>query len=424
MKIKTKNLSFDKVQALPKAKHIDPKYPNILFRTLVRLLAIPDLIKTSFSFTFDEKIKQEKGPFLILMNHSSFLDLEIVSRIFYPMPYSIICTSDGFIGKNWLMRMLGCIPTQKFVTDMTLIRDMRFALKKLNSSILMYPEASYSFDGTATTLPENLGRLMKLLDVPVITVITQGAFAFDPLYNCLQQRKVKVSATVKCLATQDEVRTLEAEELTARLEKDFSFDNFAWQKENNVKITEPFRADGLERILYKCAHCGSEGTMKGKGTTVKCSACSKEYFLDELGQLNALDGETEFSHIPSWYAWEREQVKKELVDGTYELDTKVKIGVMTNFDAIYFIGNGRLIHSNQGFTLTSDDGILTYNQKPHASYGLYSDYYWYELGDVISIGDKNCLYYCFPEKDGVVAKTRLAAEELFKLDKENSKKNK
>jgi hypothetical protein len=34
---------------------------------------------------------------------------------------------------------------------------------------------------------------------------------------------------------------------------------------------------------------------------------------------------------------------------------------------------------------------------------------------VICIGNKDCLYYCFPKKDGVVAKTRIAAEELYKI---------
>ena len=95
-------------------------------------------------------------PCLILMNHSSFLDLEIVSRIFYPRPYCIVCTSDGFVGKSWLMRQLGCIPTQKFVSDVSLISDMDYALHSLKTSVLMYPEASYSFDGTATPLPRKL----------------------------------------------------------------------------------------------------------------------------------------------------------------------------------------------------------------------------------------------------------------------------
>ena len=36
---------------------------------------------------------------------------------------------------------------------------------------------------------------------------------------------------------------------------------------------------------------------------------------------------------------------------------------------------------------------------------------------MICIGDNETLYYCFPQGGDVVAKTRLAAEELYKLSK-------
>ena len=76
-------------------------------------------------------------------------------------------------------------------------------------------------------------------------------------------------------------------------------------------------------------------------------------------------------------------------------------------------------HTVEGFRLTGCGGKLDYIQKPSASYSLYSDYYWYEVGDVICIGNSDVLYYCFPKGSGdVVAKTRLAAEELYKIMKE------
>lgn len=38
---------------------------------------------------------------------------------------------------------------------------MIYCLKDLKSSVLMYPEASYSFDGTCTALPRKMGVLLK-----------------------------------------------------------------------------------------------------------------------------------------------------------------------------------------------------------------------------------------------------------------------
>ena len=112
--------SYDEVMAMPRTPHKKPKKPNIFFRTLIRILSAKDLIPIKFSFVKKDMEKAGKGPYLILMNHSCFLDLEIASAIFYPMPYGIVTTSDGFVGKDWLMRQIGCIPTQKFVSDLTL----------------------------------------------------------------------------------------------------------------------------------------------------------------------------------------------------------------------------------------------------------------------------------------------------------------
>ncbi|MBQ6568987.1 MAG: 1-acyl-sn-glycerol-3-phosphate acyltransferase [Clostridia bacterium] len=417
MKIKVKKLTYEEVLKLPAPKHKNPKRPGAFFRFLIRALGSADLKATNFSYEIDPAVKVlEKTPCLILMNHSAFIDLEIAAKIFKDRPYCIVCTSDGFVGKEGLMRAIGCIPTKKFVTDPALIADMRYALSRLGTSVLMYPEASYSFDGRATALPRRMGLLFKRLDVPVIMVTTTGAFARDPLYNCLQKRRVNVSAKAELLLSREQVKEKSVEEIDEILDAAFSFDSFAWQQKNGVEINESFRADGLERILYKCPACGAEGKTHGKGITLTCAACGKVYTLDTKGFMRGDGGKTEFAHIPDWYTWERECVKNQLQNGSYKIDAPVQIYVMKDYKAVYDIGSGRLIHTPEGFTLTGAQGKLNYTQPPTACYGLYADYFWYEIGDVICIGNRDMLYYCFPN-DVPVAKARLAAEELYKMKK-------
>ena len=95
-----------------------------------------------------------------------------------------------------------------------------------------------------------------------------------------------------------------------------------------------------------------------------------------------------------------------------------------DFKAIYEIGEGRLLHNSSGFVLTAPDGREYYRQSPGKSYSLYSDYYWYELGDMICIGDNEMQFYCFPKQPVPVAKARIAAEELFKKNKAEKKARK
>jgi DNA-binding transcriptional regulator YhcF (GntR family) len=172
-------------------------------------------------------------------------------------------------------------------------------------------------------------------------------------------------------------------------------------------------------VLKALAELTREGLlrrMQGKGTTLRCNACGKEWELTEEGEMRALTGETEFSHIPDWYRWERDCVRRQIEQGEYSLDVPVDIYMLIDTKALYRVGEGRLQHTTQGFCLTGCDGKLKYAQKPLASYSLNSDYYGYEIGDVIGIGNTDVLYYCFPKTDrDVVAKARLATEELYRM---------
>ena len=307
MKIKTKSSDYKSVMAMEKEVRKKPLRPNIFFRSLLGGLSWPTLKKVHFKL--EKKNMERLGKnecALYLMNHSSFIDLKIASCILYPRPFNIICEADGFVGKEWLMRAIGCIPTHKFVAETALVKDMMYAVRTLRDSILLYPEASYSFDGTTPTpLPESLGKMIKLLKVPVVMIETFGAFHRDPLYNRLQIRKVDVSAKMEYLLSHEDVEKMSVDEINAAIRPHFGFDHFKWQKENGVRIGENFRADGLSSVLYKCPHCHKEGMMKSSGTTIKCTSCGEEWSLEEDGSISGFVGKC------SEYIEYREELIKE-----------------------------------------------------------------------------------------------------------------
>ena len=417
MKIKLIKKDYDELLAAPVPKRKKPIKPNIFWRTVMKVAGLPDLWSVGFRC---EKVGMEKlgkrEPCLILMNHSAFIDLEIVPSMLYPRPFNIVATTDSFVGKAWLLRQIGCIPTKKFVPELSLIKDMKYTLQKNKCSVVMFPEAGYTFDGRTTTLPDTLGKLCKMLGVPVVVAITSGAFLRDPLYNNLQKRRVKVSAKMEYLLSAEEVSQMPAEQIQSLIESKFGFDGFKYQQENKIKISENFRADYLNRVLYKCPHCLQEGKMLGRGTELKCNACNKTYVLDEYGSLSATDGDSKFTHVPDWYEWERECVKAELENVEYSVSLPVDICMAVDEKKIYSLGEGRLTHTLEGLHLTGCDGKLDYLHTPQASYSICADFNFYEIGDVIAIGNHKAIYYCFPKTEGdVVAKVRLATEELYKI---------
>ncbi len=418
MKIKVKDISYETARDLTPPPHKKPIKPGIFFRTVMKLLSRGSMKKAHFTHMKIGMNKLgKKEPALFLMNHSSFIDLEIVPHLLYPRPFNIVATRDSFIGKEWLMRHIGCIPTSKFVADPILVRDIIHTVRKLKSSVVMFPEAGYSLDGRATVLPDSVGKMIKMLGAPVIMIKANGAFARDPLYNNLQVRDVDVSATEKYLLSPTEIAEMTPDEINRVIKREFSFDNFEWQRENHIKINELFRADYLHRVLYKCPHCMTEGRMRGAGTDLICDECGATYHMDEYGSISRTDSdEGRFDHIPDWYDWQRQCVHKEILAGEYEIDIPVDLAMIVDTKCLYRIGEGRFRHTKEGFLIEGCDGKLRYEQKPLSLYTLNSEYFFYEIGDVMSIGTHEKLYYCFPkENGGIITKARLATEEIYKI---------
>lgn len=417
MKIKTVEMAYDEVLKLRKPKSKRPMRQIKFWRWLIKTLAKGELKAVNFKCEFEGLDGIPNGePCLYLMNHSSFTDLMIAGTILADTQYHIVCTNDGFVGKELLMRMIGCIPAKKFIADLVMVKDMKYAVDKLQSSILMYPEASYSFDGTETPLPVGMGKFVKLLNIPVVMIKTEGAFLRDPLYNGLQKRKTDVTCKVEKLIAKEDIPGLSVKEINAKLNEVFRYDHFKNQFDKKIKIDEKFRADGLHRVLYKCPACKAEGKMLGKGVFITCNSCKKAYELTEFGKLEAVAGETEFEFVSDWYRWERNSVREEIAAGEYRMAFDADIIMYCGNKAVYKVGDGHLLHDCNGFKLEGCDGKLSYTQSPKASYSLYSDYFWYEIGDMVSIGDTAYQYYCFPKKqeEAIVAKARLAAEEMYK----------
>ena len=419
MKIKYKEENFESIISYRPKNCKKPKKPSRFRRFLLKTVSKFDLKETNFKYNLGDYSSINKNePILILMNHSSFIDLEIASTIFYPRPINIVTTTDGFIGKNWLLRNLGCVPAKKFIMDVDLVRNLLYISKKLKSSILMYPEASYSFSGETTPLPDSVGKLIKLLKIPVVSVITENAFLRQPLYNMLNKHDVDVSANVKVLIKKEDINKLSIDEINNILKKEFDLDYWKKQKEQNAIIKEGNFAEGLERVLYKCPHCGVEGEITTKGNEITCAKCGVKYIIQPNGVLKSTNAETKFSSVSEWYQYERDEVKKEILNGTYKTEFDPELFLTVDTYKLFKVKDAHphFIHDINGFSLTDSSKDLSFKLNPQETYSVYSDFYWYELGDVISIGNTDIQYYCFPKNSKIsVAKIRIASEEMYKI---------
>ena len=380
----------------------------------------------AFSGTLKHKTKIEKigmegvePPYLLLGNHNAFFDMSVSARATFPHIGNYVVAIDGFIGREGLLRGIGCICKRKFTSDLRLVRHLQKVVKNKGIAAI-YPEARYSLCGTTAPLPESLGGLCKLLGVPVVTLICHGHHINHPFWNTRHERGVKpTEATMKLLLTAEDVKRLSADEINELLVKEFQYDDFKWQLEKKIKVDCPDRAVGLEKVLYRCPHCETEFRMKSEGTTLTCTACGKVWNMTEYGQLEAVDGKTEFSHIPDWYEWERSKVKEEVENGTYSSGVlPVTVESLPNADVFIPLGEGTMIHDENGFTVTvtsSDGAVYTMKKTVPSLYSCHIEYeYLGKYGDCVDLNTLKDTLYVHPlESDYSVTKIALATEELY-----------
>ena len=293
-------------------------------RPLTYILSAPDVFKHRTKIT---KTRTEglKPPYLMLCNHNSFLDFKVLTKAIFPSRANYVVAIDGFIGREKLLRNVGCICKRKFTNDIVLVKQLKQVLKNGDIAVV-YPEARYSLCGTTAVLPESLGKLCKVMKVPVVTFICHGNHVTSPFWN-LHDRGIKpTEAEMTLLFTPEELAGMSVEEINKKLVEAFQYDDYRWQKERGLRTKYKKRTEGLQKVLYQCPACKTEFRMETEGTKLRCKACGKTWVLSELNELAAEDGQTEFSHIPDWYEWERSNVRAEVEAGTYtsgELDVHV-----------------------------------------------------------------------------------------------------
>jgi len=404
-----------------------PRKTSWYLKPVAKLLCVDDYKKHQPKITY-VGTKGLKGPFLLLCNHNAFLDFKIANKLLMKEgnDANYVVAIDGFIGREGIMRRVGCICKRKFTNDVTLIRQLMKVVKMGNVAVI-YPEARYSLCGTTAVLPKSLGKLAKLLKVPVVTLICHGHHVNSPFWDSSHDRGVvPTEATYKLLITKEELETLDVDAINERIVEEFQYDDFAWQKEKGIEINDPKRAEGLHRVLYQCPCCKAEYQMESSGYTLKCKACGKTWEMSPLGELLAKDGNDVFTHIPDWYEWERDNVREEVNNGTYNTgELEVTVDSLPNSKGYIHLGKGKLIHDMNGFRVwgTDVDGDPYEMVKPVESlYSCHIEYqYLFKHGDCIDLNTLDETYYIYPEGSNfAVTKIALATEELyFKWLKDN-----
>ncbi|MBQ8392958.1 MAG: hypothetical protein IJX51_04210 [Clostridia bacterium] len=402
----------------------EPKKQLLIFKWITKIFS--DIsIKKRLRL---EKINMEgvKAPYFIISNHMGFVDLEVNAIAAYPARVSHIATLEGHYRRSLLMELDGCIGKRKFTTDPHLITACEKILNKFGSVLTMYPEARYSPIGTTAILPDSLGQLIKRLKHDVVALVHHGNYLFSPFWDWRRKRDVPLYTTMTRVLTKADIEEKTPEEIQKIVTDALQYDEYKYQKDNGIKISEPFRAEGLHKVLYQCPICNTEYEMYTEGAILGCSHCGHKWELTELGELQALEGETVFSHPPTWYEWQRANVRKEIEEGRYSFIDEVDVYSLPNTKNFIDLGKARLTHSMEtGFVIEGHYNGEDYKiSRPVAGmYGVHIeyDYCYIRSEECIQISTMDDTFICYPSEKNRVTKLSIATEELYKVKQEEKR---
>ncbi len=370
--------------------------------------------------------KKSKRPSLILGTHAAFNDFYMLFKIYKTPKINYVVAIDAFndIG-DFLMRNIGAICKRKFIQDLSLMKNLKHSVKVLKNNVVIYPEARYSLDGTTSYLPPSLGKLAKFLDVPVTVINLKGSYISDPQWNKYKQNRMPMEAFVEEILTAEQVRTLSVAEINEKIQKAFIYDDWKWLKESGTKLKYKNRANNLNAILYQCPKCKTEFKMFGEGTTLKCNACGKSWELNEDGTLTANSGETEFTHVPDWFKWQKQNVHDEVWGGTYKMVADCEIFTLPSSNGFVKQGTGMLIQTPEktvlDVTLYDENKIIEYTGTELES--VHVEYQYKGYGDMFDFSIPGDSVWMHPtNRKDILTKVSLATEEIRDLAK--SKLNK
>ena len=254
-----------------------------------------------------------KPPFLIVGNHSSFYDFVYTVRALYPQRISFVVARKYFhyAGLGWLMKTARAIPKSLFQTDTGTIMAM-FNILRQGGVVGIFPEGQISISGRTDENAETLAKFVKRAGVPVVRILTGGAYFCNPPWS-KNARRGRVESTVSLVLTKEQVKELSLDAVMDRISQSIDIDNFAWQDATGSLYRGKDLALGLENVLYICPRCHQEYTMTAQGSMIRCRNCGSGALYGENGHLR-WSGESHFGHVGDWLRWQLAREKASVAD--------------------------------------------------------------------------------------------------------------
>ena len=261
-----------------------------------------------------EEVRKINGPFLFLANHVGTYE-PFLYYYFLQKPIHFVASDavmqDRFM--SWLLKGFGVIQKKKNRRDSKVIRDM-LQVSRAGHSLGLFPEGNRTWTGNTLYYEPSIAKLIKKLNVPVITARSKGMLLFNPRW-ANRLRKTPVLLEYHLLYNQEEISSSDETEIFQKVSAALAHDEWEWQSRKRNRIRSRHRAEYLESFLFLCPHCEHTGSLHSRGNDLECKHCGTGVHVDEYGFFDfGPDAKRSFDNARDWFAWQMIAFEKQVED--------------------------------------------------------------------------------------------------------------
>ncbi|MBN2237638.1 MAG: 1-acyl-sn-glycerol-3-phosphate acyltransferase [Bacteroidales bacterium] len=334
---------------------------NVFVRFLVFIVFSIFIWRFKIKKIMPEKVKKLKAPYLVLSNHVGFWDPFLAGHFLKPFTHFV---SSDAVFRNPLLRFfltrLGTIPKKKNMRDSQVIRDIVTVIKQ-GENVGIFPEAVRNWSGTSSPMDPSIGKLIKMLGVPVVVPVLKGMNLLNPRW-AFNMQAYPMEIEYKLVFNQEQVKNLDSIVIFEELSKAMFQDDVKYQEKRMIKVKSNTRAEHISHALYLCPECHAIDSFRAKGNDFHCSNCNYTIHVNDYRFFERIDqGKLHFKNIRDWFDWEEKELVK-LVRDKYLSQTQDPI--FTDKEMLIYKNNanGKLISAGKA------DVHLFHNQIEIAFY--------------------------------------------------------
>ncbi len=291
---------------------------------------------------FDMRVKVNKGKginfrtkksYIMLANHTYLFDVVQVPMRWKVASY-VVASQTLFTHqptKFLFTHIAHIIPKSKGESDLRTARGLIGAVKK-GYPILIFPEGNATFYGSTKYIEESTMKLIKKLNVDVITCNVKGGYLSKPRWATGKRKNRRAELNYELTISKDELKKLSIEQIRDKIHTALYNNDYEYQRKVMIKHPGKQLAEGLENVIYICPKCESINSFEVSGNDFRCSQCNTKGFIDEYGFLHGF----EFDNLSDWDEFQKpfkSKVEEAVIESSgflnylrFEDDARIPVG--------------------------------------------------------------------------------------------------